>query len=291
MADRAVACALKVFTTVSGRRASTDMRDAKDKGHLSHPPHYSAVFRYLEDPAMTPIFRGLIATSARPLRSIEVDFVIDSTGFSTSRFVRWFDHKYGVVRRKYDWVKAHLMTGVKTNIVTAVEIAGRDAHDSPMFKPLFDATVGDGFRIGEVSADAAYLGRENMEMVGAAGGTPYIGFKSNTTAAGGGLMAKMFHMYNLYRDEYLAHYHKRSNIESTNAMIKAKFGDHVRARSDVAMANEALCKVLCHNLCCCIQSTYELGVEARFWGREPTASPADTGEAAEGDPAEMWAWV
>jgi transposase len=291
MADRAVACALKVFTTVSGRRASTDMRDAKDKGHLSHPPHYSAVFRYLEDPAMTPIFRGLIATSARPLRSIEVDFVIDSTGFSTSRFVRWFDHKYGVVRRKYDWVEAHLMTGVKTNIVTAVEIAGRDAHDSPMFKPLFDATVGDGFRIGEVSADAAYLGRENMEMVGAAGGTPYIGFKSNTTAAGGGLMAKMFHMYNLYRDEYLAHYHKRSNIESTNAMIKAKFGDHVRARSDVAMANEALCKVLCHNLCCCIQSTYELGVEARFWGREPTASPADTGEAAEGDPAEMWAWV
>jgi transposase len=291
MADRAVACALKVFTTVSGRRASTDMRDAKDKGHLSHSPHYSAVFRYLEDPAMTPILRGLIAASARPLRSIEVDFVIDSTGFSTSRFVRWFDHKYGVVRRKYDWVKAHLMTGVKTNVVTAVEVAGRDAHDSPMFKPLFDATVGNGFRIGEVSADAAYLGHENMEMVGAAGGTPYIGFKSNTTAAGGGLMAKMFHMYNLYRDEYLAHYHKRSNIESTNAMIKAKFGDHVRAKSDVAMANEALCKVLCHNLCCLIQSTYELGVEAIFWGREPTASLAATGEPTEGDPAEMWAWV
>ena len=32
------------------------------------------------------------------------------------------------------------------------------------------------------------------------------------------------------------------------------------------MANEALCKVLCHNLCCLIQATYELGVEARFWG-------------------------
>ena len=41
---------LKVYTTVSGRRASTDMRDAKDKGHLSRAPHYSAVYRYLEDP-------------------------------------------------------------------------------------------------------------------------------------------------------------------------------------------------------------------------------------------------
>jgi hypothetical protein len=38
------------------------------------------------------------------------------------------------------------MTGVKTNIVTAVEIAGRDAHDSPMFKPLFKETVRNGFR-------------------------------------------------------------------------------------------------------------------------------------------------
>ena len=54
------------------------------------------------------------------------------------------------------------------------------------------------------------------------GGTPYILFKSNTTAAAGGLMAKMFHLYNLNRDEYLAHYHKRSNVETTNSMIKSQ---------------------------------------------------------------------
>ncbi len=55
MGDRAFACAFKVYTTISGRRASTDMRDTCDKGHLSKAPHYSAVARYLEDPAMTPI--------------------------------------------------------------------------------------------------------------------------------------------------------------------------------------------------------------------------------------------
>src|SRR3954466_14899749 len=31
-ADRVFACALKVYTTISGRRASTDMRDAQEKG-------------------------------------------------------------------------------------------------------------------------------------------------------------------------------------------------------------------------------------------------------------------
>lgn len=30
------------------------------------------------------------------------------------------------------------------------------------------------------------------------------------------------------------------------------------------MINEALCKVLCHNLCCVISAMYELGIEAEF---------------------------
>ena len=103
-------------------------------------------------------------------------------------------------------------------------------------------------------------------------------------------MAKMFHLYNLNRDEFLRHYYKRINVESTNAMIKAKFGDAIRSNTDTAMTNEALCKVLCHNLCCLIQSQYELGVNATFWGEEPAAL-ATVAEPAEVDPAEMWAWV
>ena len=39
----------------------------------------------------------------------------------------------------------------------------------------------------------------------------------------------MFHYFQFRRDEFLAHYHKRSNVESTFSMIKAKFGDHLRS--------------------------------------------------------------
>jgi hypothetical protein len=45
-------------------------------------------------------------------------------------------------------------------------------------------------------------------------------------------------------------------------MIKAKFRDHVRSKTDVAMTNEVLCKILCHNICCLIQAMYELGMVA-----------------------------
>jgi hypothetical protein len=63
----------------------------------------------------------------------------------------------------------------------------------------------------------------------------------------------------------LASYHKRSNVETAFSMIKRKFGDFVRSKTDVAMANEALCKVLAHNLVVLIHEMYELGVEPAFW--------------------------
>jgi len=48
----------------------------------------------------------------------------------------------------------------------------------------------------------------------------------------------MFHFFQFKRDEFLAHYHRRSNVESTVMMIKSKFGDSVRSKTDVAARNE-----------------------------------------------------
>ena len=36
------------------------------------------------------------------------------------------------------WLKLHLMCGVKTNIVTSVEVSEGYAHDYPYFKGLVD---------------------------------------------------------------------------------------------------------------------------------------------------------
>ncbi len=290
MGDRVFAVAFKVYTTMSGRRASTDMRDARDRGHLSKAPHYSVVARYLENPAMTPILAGLIGESAKPLRSIESDFIVDSSGFATSRFVRWYDHKYGVVKRQYDWVKVSVMTGRTTNVVTAVEIDERYAADCPRLAPLMNATAAVGFKPREVSADSAYLSYENMELVASYGGTPYIAFKSNSSGKSGGTLARMFRLYNFNRDEYLASYHKRSNVENTFSMMKAKFGDSLRSKTDVAMVNEALAKVLCHNIACLIQSMYELGIEATFWGDGSTPTEATDSDRNRGG-VEALGWI
>lgn len=108
-------------------------------------------------------------------------------------------------------------------------------------------------------------------------------------------MAKMFHLYNLNRDAYLTHYHKRSNVESTFSMVKRKFGDHLTSKTTAAMVNETLCKILCHNICCLIQSHYELGVVAEFWGEEPeetTEAPTEARpEAGSDEYIDALAWV
>src|SRR5436305_11232540 len=79
----------------------------------------------------------------------------------------------------------------------------------------------------------------------------------------------MFHYYQAFRDQFMAHYHKRSNVESTFSMVKAKFGGSIRSKLPVAQVNEVLAKFLCHNLCCLIQSSYELGIQATFWADQP----------------------
>jgi len=63
----------------------------------------------------------------------------------------------------------------------------------------------------------------------------------------------------------MRNYHGRSNVESTFSMIKAKFGERPRSKTETAQVNELLCKILCHNLCCLISSMYELGVDPTFW--------------------------
>lgn len=264
MKDSLFAMTFKVYSTFSGRRFSSDLREAHARGHLFRLMTGLKVCEFMENTAFTPVLKNLIVQSSLPLRTVETKFAIDSSGFSTSRFERWFDQKYGVTRQKCVWVKCHLACGVNTHVVTAVRILDKDSHDAPQFAPLVRKTA-EGFVIGEVCADKAYASMENFEAVADCGGTGFIAFKSNHNGSCGGLFEKMFHYFQYRRDEFLKHYHQRSNVESTFSMIKRKFGDAVRSRTDTAMTNEVLCKILCHNLVVLIHEQHELGIEVEFW--------------------------
>ena len=267
MSDAVFTTTFKVYSTFSGRRFMSDLRDAHERGYISRVPHFNSIFNQLKQPEMGSILTGLVQMSARPLAVLEDKFACDSTGFTTNRFVPWFDKKYRAWnRREHDWVKVHLMCGVRTNVVTAVTIKERDASDTKQLPELL-ATTAQNFDVREVSADKGYSSVYNHIVIGQHGATPLIAFKNNANGARGGAFGRAFHYYSLHREEFLQRYHRRSNVESTMSMIKAKFRDDVRSRTDTAMTNEVLCKVLAHNICCLIQSTREFGVDLDFTPR------------------------
>ena len=111
----------KVYSTFSSRRLSSDLRDAHERGYLSKPIPGMKTVQFFENPELTTILKQLIHLSSLPLKAVETDFAIDSSGFGSCRFERWIDEKYGTPRKKAVWVKAHIACVVKTDAV-ALEV-------------------------------------------------------------------------------------------------------------------------------------------------------------------------
>lgn len=259
---------MKVYSTFSLRRFMSDMKIAHDYGLVDNVPCYSSLSNFMNREEIKPILENLITISSLPLKEIEKDFAVDSSGFSTSRYARWFDYKWGKEKKYKVWIKAHLISGVKTNIITGVKITEGQENDSPQLKELVKKTA-ENFGISEVSGDKAYSSRENLEVIKEVGGVPFIPFKKNVTGKrvrnrGLSIWGKMYHYFMYKHEEFLEHYHKRSNSETVFHMIKTKFRGDIRSKKQTAQFNEMLIKVLCHNICVVIQEINELGVKAEF---------------------------
>ena len=271
VADMVYAGASKVYSGFSARRFDSDVRDAYRKGFISSAPSFNSVNRYIANPDMTPIITDLIHRSAEPLAIVEAQFAADSSGFSTSRFDRWYDTKWGKAKSQRHWLKAHIMTGTTTNIVTSVRVTPSTIHDSPVLPGLLDTTA-QRFTMAEVSADKAYLSDANLGFIEQHGAYPYIPFKSNTTGRGSPMWKRLYAYFTLNEDSWKEHYHRRSNVETSFSMIKGKFGDSVRSKSPTGQTNEILLKVLCHNICVLIQSMHQLGVTPNLEPKVPVES-------------------
>lgn len=117
----------------------------------------------------------------------------------------------------------------------------------------------------KIDLDSTSFRHTNLKAVAKHSAMSYIPFKVNTAVpTENSIWAEMYHYFMYNREEFLAHYHKRSNVETAFSMIKAKFGDAVRSKSDIRQLNEVLCKVLYHNLGVIIQAIHELGIAPIF---------------------------
>jgi transposase len=264
LSDMIFAAAYKVYSTVSARRFMSDLNAATEQGLITRTPHYNSIFNVLDRETLTPILLDLITRSALPLKSLETQFAVDSTGFGTQCFYRHYSAKYGHEQYSRDYLKLHATVGTKTNVVTAVHVSDRDTHDSPILPALVTRTV-QHFDVAQVSADKGYSSHRNVEAIAECGAAPFVAFTANAKGNGtSALYNKLFHFFQMNRDECLASYHRRFNVESTFSAIKRKFGEIIRSKTPIAQRNELLLKVLCHNITCLIHEIHESGATSAF---------------------------
>ncbi len=229
----------------------------------------NSVNRYIANRDLTRVLLDLIGRSAAPLAIVESSFAADSSGFSTCRYERWFDAKWGKEKSRRQWLKARIICGVKTNVVTSIRITHGNANDSPVLPEMLDDTA-VRFDVAELSADKSYLSANSLQYIEHHGAEPFMPFKSNTTGKGSAMWRRLYGYFISREEEWKAHYHQRSNVETTFSMVKGKFGDELRPKSETGQVNEILLKALCHNICVLVQEMYELGIAPNL---EPVVEP------------------
>jgi transposase len=84
--------------------------------------------------------------------------------------------------------------------------------------------------------------------------------------------------FTLNQEQFLAHYHRRSNVETVFAMMKARFGASVASRLPTAQVNEVLAMCVAHNLCCLVKAIFTAGLAPAFWQDAPAALPSQLPE-------------
>ncbi len=264
LADTTFAAVMKVFSTKSQRRMQSDLADSVEKGTLGHVAHFNTISNFLSDEASTAILISLIEESAKPLASLENgQFAMDSTGFSTVTYDRWFDQKHGKLMAEHPWVKLHVAVGTVTHAITGVKVTSE--ADCPQLPALLAQTM-KNFNVREMSADKAYGSKDNHKVLESFGVEAFIPFKINAKIDPKcETWSRHLAEFLFNQDKFLPHYHRRSNVESVMWMLKSKFGAAVRSKTTTAQVNEVLAKCVLHNLCCIVQAIFTADLAPKFW--------------------------
>jgi|SRR5215510_2196917 len=270
IADLVFAVVLKVFLAMSNRRAQSDLRDSAARGNVRTVGHFNAISKFLAESSSTEILTSLVEQSAAPLCAIENgQYAIDSTGFSTVTYDRWFDQKHGKLSARHPWVKLHIMCGTVTHAITSARVTPEG--DCPQLPALL-ARTRVHHDVREVSADKAYSSVDNHDVLDSFSVEAFIPFKVNAVVnPKAPTWSRHLCEFTLNQERFLAHYHRRSNVETVFAMMKARFGASVASRLPTAQVNEVLAMCVAHNLCCLVKAIFTAGLAPAFWQDAPAA--------------------
>jgi transposase len=263
------ALCIKAYHNSSSWRVESELKIAKAMGIIDEIPKRSTINKYLKNKKVSFLLDRLYKIIAEPLSEVEIYFSADATGISNKygnnrwRLIR---HTKEEMKKTREYSKLHIISGTKTNVIASAEITTGNMHESPLFKPLLKDTI-KIFTIKELSADAGYLSKDNVNAISKIGAQPFIMPKRNVNVPMKGRISAWGGMLRLWKENqmiFAEHYHRRSNVESTFSALKRKFGDFTRSKLETSQRNDILSKIVCFNTVTLAEAILENNLETGF---------------------------
>lgn len=258
---------IKTYNNFSARRISSDLKHCERMGFVKRVPHYNSLINFFNEEMTEEILRYVLVLSAIPLASLETDFSADSSGFGSYQYERWMRVRFGGDTTKRGWrnyLKAHISVGTRTNVCTALKVTSGNFNDGRQFEYLALQT-GANFKVERYSADKGYSSKRNMQIVRALDALPFIAFKENSTGkTDSPTWNAMYNFMKEHPEQFKHFYHRRSNVESTFAMVKLKFGEFLRFKNFQAQKSEVTLKFICHNITCLVEHIFLNDIKVDF---------------------------
>ncbi len=249
-ADLAKAVLMQQYFGVSNRAAAGLVRLFMEKMRIKDAFSYKTIERAYDDSLVTLILDEIFRMTHEPVKDREHVFAPDGTGLSRSAKQNWENDRRSKKPKK-GYEKMIAMVGCTYKLFSAVEFPENpEAHESPFFEALLSDTAASFDRIDLVSADSAYLSRDNCDLISGVGALPRVYPKQGVTLKKKGSRAWKEMLLGFIDDpqEWLREYHTRSISETSFSVFKRDFPVPLRKRIKFRRKQEAFTRVCGYNL-------------------------------------------
>ena len=270
---------------------SQALRKQVERGYIEWAPKPNAISEYVHDPEMTQILEECLARSARVVRNLEKIVCMDSSGISTVSSGNYLDNDRGKRERNDgQWVKPHVISGAKTNMVAKVIVTWNKKGTNPsdesertadvnFFVDLLRAALQVGWKPKYAAADKAYLSDANVDGAKKLGVQAVIQMKKNSKRRGSDAFKELYDFFTDNPDAHEEIYRYRVKVESVFSALKRTCGHYIWARGprlpknpteadytqiNTSRLNEVLAKFIVHNLRQTVMLEHLYGVKMNY---------------------------
>ncbi len=223
------------------------------------PSHASLSYKTLEraysDPSVMAILNEVFFLTQRPVQAMEECFAVDGTCFPTTIKENWESAKRRFFKKKPEgrrlFQKAVMACGTTLKIISGFAVASTPyANDSPYLKPILVQIKELYHRIHLITADPAFLSRENCATIAELGAKARIMPKGNVSLKAKGFKAwrDMLIEFTQETGRWLRDYHTRSIAETVSSTMKRVNPTPLRKRLTIRLATETLVRICVYNL-------------------------------------------